>query len=978
MKRLVLALTIFAVVLCATAVSAQTYLPWRQSNIDGFGSSDNTASIWYGSLSGYLYLGTQNSVTGGQLYRSTSGYSWYKSGANGLGDANNIAVAPGATYAGALYVGTRNNSGAQLLTTTNGVVWNTAVTGGFGDVNNVFILPEHVYTDSLYVTTFNSVTGAEVWMAGSTGTWIQVNTDGFGDSNNREAYATLVHGGFLYAGTRNDITGGEMWRFDSGTGWTQVNTDGFGSANNRDAYPLSVFNNDLYVGTRNEVTGGEIWRSSDGTTWTQVNTDGFGDANNISTLPGAAMGGNLYAGTENLVTGGEVWRSPDGSTWTQVISGGFGDANNVKTDRLREFEGNIYIATENSVTGCEVWQGVEYLITDVYNVQQGDFPQGTNVRVDSVVCTAVDHKPTTFGFFAQELGGGPWSGVLCYSFGNRPDLIYNIEVGDMFTVIGEYQEYPEIGSQVTEIAVDDAWVITKDYGLPAPQRMSCLDLRMVPDDPADSLTEAWEGVYMYVDTVQVTEHRTYDEWNVQEYHAHPGAYEFEDSLIIDDKLVFPTLSTPAIGDTLLTITGVFSEEYGSYKLWARGLEDLVFMGPPPGPQVLQAYPTSETTIQVTFDKNLNEPSAENTDNYFLASETVITAATLTDSVTVDLTTQAQPENQLDSLIVCDVQSDIGFPMETCMIFGFMAGITDIVYVQTPGTGGDPDASQIEGERVTLQGVVTNSTGNYDGGRTFFIRDDTGPWNGIYIYYPTSDSVDVGDEVIVSGIVDEYYTMTELISVDYLNKIGTGNTVDPDIVTPYVLTDTLQNESWEGCFVMMECVEAFTERDEFGEWMAGGYSGDPDSVAIGAFGEYIHPGVGNLTDITGNFRFYQGAFKLEPRDTVDLLPRTAGVTPGDAEERPKAELRLYQNAPNPFGNGTIIRFAVPSKMRAQIAVYDVQGREVDVLTDSVMEPGSHQVQWNGTDRHGKQVSSGIYFYRFTTPNAVMHKKMVMLK
>ncbi|MGD8628954.1 MAG: T9SS type A sorting domain-containing protein, partial [bacterium] len=347
---------------------------------------------------------------------------------------------------------------------------------------------------------------------------------------------------------------------------------------------------------------------------------------------------------------------------------------------------------------------------------------------------------------------------------------------------------------------------------------------------------------------------------------------------------------------------------------------------------------------------------------------------------VDLTTASQPTNTLDQLTVCDVETDIGFPMDSCQTYSYMAGITDIAFIQTPGTDTTlaPDASQIVGEQATISGVVTNADGDYDGGHTFFVRDDTGPWNGVYVYYTVGTGVVPGDEVVVSGIVDEYYNMTEISSVDYVEVISTGGTAEPDTLTPAVLTDSLQTESWEGCFVMMECVEAFTERDEFGEWLVGGYYDDPDSVAVGSFGEYIHPGAGNLVDITGNFRYHQGQFKIEPRDTVDLTPRTAGVTPGDADERPRAELRLYQNAPNPFAGGTVIRFSVPSQMRAQIAVYDVMGREVRVLTDSTLEPGNHQVEWDGRDLHGKQVSSGIYFYRFVTPNSVMRKKMVMLK
>ncbi len=75
MKRLVLALTMVAVVVCATTVSAQTYLHWRKSNADGFGDVNNTAAVWYSDFGGYLYLGTTNSVTGGEMWRTPNGYS---------------------------------------------------------------------------------------------------------------------------------------------------------------------------------------------------------------------------------------------------------------------------------------------------------------------------------------------------------------------------------------------------------------------------------------------------------------------------------------------------------------------------------------------------------------------------------------------------------------------------------------------------------------------------------------------------------------------------------------------------------------------------------------------------------------------------------------------------------------------------------------------------------------------------------------
>jgi len=50
----------------------------------------------------------------------------------------------------------------------------------------------------------------------------------------------------------------------------------------------------------------------------------------------------------------------------------------------------------------------------------------------------------------------------------------------------------------------------------------------------------------------------------------------------------------------------------------------------------------------------------------------------------------------------------------------------------------------------------------------------------------------------------------------------------------------------------------------------------------------------------------------------------------------------------------------------------------VLADGVVEAGVHMVKWDGRDRNGAEASPGVYFYRFLTPNTVMHKKMVLLK
>ncbi len=83
--------------------------------------------------------------------------------------------------------------------------------------------------------------------------------------------------------------------------------------------------------------------------------------------------------------------------------------------------------------------------------------------------------------------------------------------------------------------------------------------------------------------------------------------------------------------------------------------------------------------------------------------------------------------------------------------------------------------------------------------------------------------------------------------------------------------------------------------------------------------------------------------------------------------------LYQNYPNPFNPETQIKFDVPKASNIKIAVYDLLGREVDVLVNSKMEPGVYNASWNAT-----QYSSGVYFYRLVADGFLSVKKMVFVK
>ncbi len=83
--------------------------------------------------------------------------------------------------------------------------------------------------------------------------------------------------------------------------------------------------------------------------------------------------------------------------------------------------------------------------------------------------------------------------------------------------------------------------------------------------------------------------------------------------------------------------------------------------------------------------------------------------------------------------------------------------------------------------------------------------------------------------------------------------------------------------------------------------------------------------------------------------------------------------LNQNHPNPFNPITTISFGLPQASYMTLAVYDLMGRQVEVLVNGYHEAGLHETTFDA----GK-LASGIYVYRLTAGDFSVVKKMVMMK
>jgi hypothetical protein len=114
----------------------------------------------------------------------------------------------------------------------------------------------------------------------------------------------------------------------------------------------------------------------------------------------------------------------------------------------------------------------------------------------------------------------------------------------------------------------------------------------------------------------------------------------------------------------------------------------------------------------------------------------------------------------------------------------------------------------------------------------------------------------------------------------------------------------------------------------------------------------------------------------------LLADLAGPSPigtGVAERIIPASVTLEQNVPNPFNPRTRIRFTVtPPGGTASLTIFDVAGREVIGLLDEWILEGTRTVYWNGRNKNGEAVPSGVYFYRLTFGQTQLTRKMVLVR
>jgi len=126
-----------------------------------------------------------------------------------------------------------------------------------------------------------------------------------------------------------------------------------------------------------------------------------------------------------------------------------------------------------------------------------------------------------------------------------------------------------------------------------------------------------------------------------------------------------------------------------------------------------------------------------------------------------------------------------------------------------------------------------------------------------------------------------------------------------------------------------------------------------------------------SNVTGTRRYPHDAPQHLVRFSAFITDKPHGVIP--------EAFVLRQNYPNPFNAGTLITFSSPREEYVELTVHNVLGQHIKTLFSGIAKPGEQlPIYWDGTDKSGNRLPSGIYLYRLQAVASALAKKMILLR
>ncbi len=160
-------------------------------------------------------------------------------------------------------------------------------------------------------------------------------------------------------------------------------------------------------------------------------------------------------------------------------------------------------------------------------------------------------------------------------------------------------------------------------------------------------------------------------------------------------------------------------------------------------------------------------------------------------------------------------------------------------------------------------------------------------------------------------------------------------------------------------------------DDWAEWL--GEAQQRNFVRWPILGTYVWPNfiVGETFEDEVNYLKQWLTDRWQWMDAE--LGRLADINNPDADH----VLALEQNVPNPFNSSTRISYRLNQPQHIKLDIINAIGKHVKTLVDSHRAAGLFSVEWDGSNAQGEPVAGGVYFYRSSSQNYVITRKLLLL-
>jgi hypothetical protein len=142
-------------------------------------------------------------------------------------------------------------------------------------------------------------------------------------------------------------------------------------------------------------------------------------------------------------------------------------------------------------------------------------------------------------------------------------------------------------------------------------------------------------------------------------------------------------------------------------------------------------------------------------------------------------------------------------------------------------------------------------------------------------------------------------------------------------------------------------------------------GEANAISLQPVSHYVHKAGGEARLLKGNIDI--GAYEFAGPTSTGSAPL---LTPD--------QMILDQNVPNPFNPTTTITFTIPLRTHVTLELYDLAGRRVGRLVDSVLCAGSHSVVLDVRSAQITPLASGVLLYRLACKGQSLCRKLIILR